>query len=115
MEKRILFISEKKTMIANALIQAMEEKAFQVIQVKANVTEISRMDDKPEIWILYLQGVERSLLDLLSYIKDQIKEHGFRLFVIGTPEEREAAKALLLQKFDRACWMFDHRDDGSES
>ena len=89
MEKRILFISEKKTMIANALIQAMEEKAFQVIQVKANVTEISRMDDKPEIWILYLQGVERSLLDLLSYIKDQIKEHGFRLFVIGTPEELE--------------------------
>ena len=76
-------------MIANALIQAMEEKAFQVIQVKANVTEISRMDDKPEIWILYLQGVERSLLDLLSYIKDQIKEHGFRLFVIGTPEELE--------------------------
>ena len=89
MEKRILFISEKKTMIANALIQALEDKAFQVVQVKANVTEISRMEEKPEIWILWLQGVERSLLDLLSYIKDQIKEHGFRLFVVGTPEEIE--------------------------
>lgn len=89
MEKRILFISEKKTMIANALIQALEDKAFQVVQVKANVTEISRMEEKPEIWILWLQGVERSLLDLLSYIRDQIKEHGFRLFVVGTPEEIE--------------------------
>lgn len=89
MEKRILFISEKKTMIANALIQALEEKAFRVEQVKANVTEISRLEEPPEIWVLYLQGVERSLLDLLSYTKDQIKEHGYRLFVIGTPEELE--------------------------
>lgn len=34
--------------------------------------------------------------------------------MIGTPEEREAAKALLLAKFERACWMFDHKDDEKE-
>lgn len=89
MEKQILFISEKKSMIANALIQTLEENAFRVTQVKSNVTEISRLAEKPEIWILYLQSVERSLLDLLSYIRDQIEEHGYRLFVIGTPEEIE--------------------------
>ena len=87
MKKRFLFISEKKTMIANALIQAMEDKMYSVTQVKASVTEISRLEDKPEIWILYLQGVERSLLDLLSYIHDQIHEHGYRLYVIGTEDE----------------------------
>lgn len=89
MEKRVLFISEKKTMIANALIQTLEEKAFQVVQVKANVTELSRIEEKPEIWLLYLQGVDRNLLDLLSFIRDQIKEHGYRLYAIGTPEELE--------------------------
>ena len=87
MQKRFLFITEKKTMIANALIQAMEERMYSVTQVRASVTEISRLEDKPEIWILYLQSVERSLLDLLSYIHDQIQEHGYRLFVIGTEEE----------------------------
>ena len=29
--------------------------------------------------------------------------------LIGTPEEREEAKALLLKRFDEACWMYDHQ------
>ena len=29
--------------------------------------------------------------------------------LIGTPEEREAARELINRKFDEACWMFDHK------
>ena len=57
MEMQALFLMEKKSMIANALIQGLEETGFQVLQVKPNITEISRVEDKPEIWLLYLPFV----------------------------------------------------------
>ena len=103
MEKRILFINEKKSMVANALISGLENAGFAVAQVKPNVTEISRLlsewgdlqpgsgtvlsGEAPQIWLLYLQSGERDLNDVLSYIKDQVHEHGVRFFVIGTPDE----------------------------
>lgn len=87
MEHRILFITEKKSMIANALVSGLEAADFDVIQCKSNITDISRMEDKPEIWLLYLQGTENHLKDVLSYTRDQIEEYGVRFFVIGTPEE----------------------------
>ena len=90
MAKQILFMTEKKSMIANSLIQGLEESAFTVIQSKPDVTELSRLADAPELWLLYLQGTEDKLKELLSYIRDQINEHQVRFFVIGTPDELEA-------------------------
>ena len=29
--------------------------------------------------------------------------------LIGTPEERQTAKEMLLKRFDEACWMYDHQ------
>ena len=103
MEKRILFINEKKSMVANALISGLENAGFSVVQSKPNVTEISRLlaewgtvqpgnttilsGDAAQIWLLYLQSGERDLNDVLSYIKDQVHEHAVRFFVIGTPDE----------------------------
>ncbi|MBR0172661.1 MAG: hypothetical protein IJQ21_07705, partial [Lachnospiraceae bacterium] len=87
---RILFISGKKSMIANALIDGLSAANFEVIQVKSNVTEISRVagaQDAPEIWILFLQGTENLMKDVLSYIRDRIDEHNIRFFVIGTQDE----------------------------
>ena len=90
MAKRILFITEKKSMIANSLIQGLDNAAFQVTQIRPNVTELSRLEDAPEIWLLFLQGMENKLTDVLSYIRDQIEEHMIRFFVIGTPDELES-------------------------
>ena len=103
MEKSILFINEKKSMVANALISGLENAGFIVAQVRPNVTEISRMvaewgipqpgsstvlpGDAAQIWLLYLQSGERYMNDVLSYIKDQVHEHGIRFFVIGTQDE----------------------------
>ena len=89
MAKRILFITEKKSMIANSLIQGLDNAAFQVTQIRPNVTELSRLEDAPEIWLLFLQGMENKMTDVLSYIRDQIEEHMIRFFVIGTPDELE--------------------------
>ena len=103
MEKSILFINEKKSMVANALISGLENAGFAVMQVKPDVTEISayvpaggasaaaaaEKTDMPDIWLLYLQASERALNKVLSYIKDQVDEHNVRFFAIGTPDELE--------------------------
>ena len=90
MEQRILFMMEKKvSMVANALIEGLKSTGFEVTQVKANVTEISHVENPPDIWLLYLQGIENRMKDVLSYVHDQIDEHNIHFFVIGTPEELE--------------------------
>ena len=88
MEKRILFILEKSSMVANALIRGLEEASFTVVRTRPDVAEISRVEDRPEIWLFFLQGADNPLMtDVLFYIREQVEEHGVRLFAVGTPRE----------------------------
>ncbi len=43
--------------------------------------------DIPRIFILYLQGEDNLMIDVLGYIKDLVEDRGIRFFVIGTQEE----------------------------
>ena len=95
MVSKLLFISEKKSMIANALIQGLENNRFRVTEVNAGITEISRLKEYPEIWVLYLQGFDSHMTDVLAYMRDMIDEHKIRLFAVGTPEEVQKALKVL--------------------
>ncbi|MBQ7214674.1 MAG: hypothetical protein IJS39_01680, partial [Synergistaceae bacterium] len=44
-------------------------------------------EDIPRIFILYLQGEDNLMIDVLGYIKDLVEDRGIRFFVIGTQEE----------------------------
>ena len=46
-----------------------------------------KKDDIPRIFILYLQGEDNLMIDVLGYIKDLVEDRGIRFFVIGTQEE----------------------------
>lgn len=91
MIKRLLFMTEKKSMIANALVDGLRAALFEVTQVKANVTEISHVENVPEIWLLYLQDTDKKMTDVLSYIKDQVDEKNIRFYMIGTTDELASA------------------------
>ncbi|MBQ7559335.1 MAG: response regulator [Synergistaceae bacterium] len=43
--------------------------------------------DIPRIFILYLQGEDNLMIDVLGYIRDLVEDRGIRFFVIGTQEE----------------------------
>ncbi|MBQ3395440.1 MAG: response regulator [Synergistaceae bacterium] len=47
----------------------------------------AKKDDIPRIFILYLQGEDNLMIDVLGYIKDLVEDRGIRFFVIGTQEE----------------------------
>ena len=44
-------------------------------------------EDIPRIFILYLQGEDNLMIDVLGYIKDLVEDRGIRFFAIGTQEE----------------------------
>lgn len=44
-------------------------------------------DDIPRIFILYLQGEDNLMIDVLGYISDMVEDKGIRFFVIGTQDE----------------------------
>jgi CheY-like chemotaxis protein len=46
-----------------------------------------KKEDIPRIFILYLQGEDNLMIDVLGYIKDLVEDRGIRFFVIGTQEE----------------------------
>lgn len=47
----------------------------------------SLKEDIPRIFILYLQGEDNLMIDVLGYIRDLVEDRGIRFFVIGTQEE----------------------------
>ena len=92
---KLLFISEKKSMIANALLQGLTDAFFEVQEVGISIKDISRVQDVPVIWLLYLQGFDGHMTNVLTYMKDVIDEHKVRLFTVDTDEELEKALKLL--------------------
>ncbi len=50
-------------------------------------TGAPKSEDIPRIFILYLQGEDNLMIDVLGYIKDLVEDRGIRFFVIGTQEE----------------------------
>lgn len=93
-------IAEALGCTESELLNGPEAKEFEVKIVMGvkNLTGLAGMEVADNSFIFGVQD-------------DKPQIHLAGKIMIGTPEEREAAKALLLQKFERACWMFDHRDD----
>ena len=107
----MLFISEKKSMIANALVEGMRASFFDVTEVQANVTAISHIENPPDIWLLYLNGTDNRLTDVISFIRDQIDEMNVRFFAIGTHDELEKTLKDLPPKCIKATFTRPFRAD----
>ena len=87
----VLFIIDKPSMIANALIDRMEEAGIPSIQEKADITSVSQIDPLPQIILMFLQDVERPLDQFFSYMRERTEETGAGFYLIGTPEELDEA------------------------
>ena len=85
-ETELLNGPEKQEFEVKILMGVKELGNMPGLEVKGNSFVYGVQDDKPQI---HLAGK----------------------VLIGTPEERKAAKALLLKRFDEACWMYDHRGE----
>ena len=60
-------------------------------------------EDFPRIFILYLQGEDNLMIDVLGYIRDLVEDRGIRFFVIGTQEELDE---VIGKKADYVAQMY---------
>ena len=60
-------------------------------------------EDIPRIFILYLQGEDNLMIDVLGYIRDLVEDRGIRFFVIGTQEELDE---VIGKKADYVAQMY---------
>lgn len=83
-----------------ALLSQQEEKA----EGKGAASSGEKLkEDIPRIFILYLQGEDNLMIDVLGYIKDLVEDRGIRFFVIGTQEELDE---VIGKKADYVAQMY---------
>ena len=70
-----------------------------------------KKDDIPRIFILYLQGEDNLMIDVLGYIRDLVEDRGIRFFVIGTQEELDT---IIGKKADYVAEMYTRPVDLQE-
>ena len=62
-----------------------------------------KSSDIPRIFILYLQGEDNLMIDVLGYIRDLVEDRGIRFFAIGTQEELDL---IIGKKADYVAHMY---------
>ncbi|MBQ7594318.1 MAG: response regulator [Synergistaceae bacterium] len=78
---------------------------------EAGASGDDKKEDIPRIFILYLQGEDNLMIDVLGYIRDLVEDRGIRFFVIGTQEELDE---VIGKKADYVAQMYTRPVDLAE-
>ena len=94
MEKRVLFIGEANSFIVNALKDGLKEPGFECLFCKLDVTDISRLTDKPEFFFIYVDEKTIQEKDALIYVRDICVEEERKLFLAGYSDELQVIEDM---------------------
>ena len=114
MERRILFISEARNFLVNAMTKSLTDAKFDVSSAEPDIVEIQLIENLPDIFIVYLEGDIKAFNGTLSYLKKLLTEEGKDrvLYLIGNQMEIDVAyevvpRALVSYAFSRPVNMRD--------
>ncbi|MBQ7615955.1 MAG: response regulator [Butyrivibrio sp.] len=105
MEKRVLLIGGGKSFMVTSIAKELREKGFEVIQASPNITEVERIENKPPVYLIYVDDIE-DMMEFFVYLRDRFVEEDISISVIGSHEEMDkiygsAAKYKLAAIFER--------------
>ncbi|WP_026670472.1 response regulator [Butyrivibrio sp. AE3006] len=104
MEKRVLLIGSEKSFMVTSIANELKEGGFEVIRTIPDVTQIERMEDKPSVYLIYIENVD-DMLEFFVYLKDKTVEDDISVSVIGSSDEIE--KILAKVSRDRLAAVFE--------
>ena len=104
MEKRVLLIGSEKSFMVTSIANELKECGFEVIRAIPDVTQIERMEDKPSVYLVYVEDVD-NMLEMFVYLKDKVVEDDISVSIIGSSEEIE--KILAKVSRDRFAAVFE--------
>ena len=87
MDKRVLLIGNQKSFMVNAIAVGLEKEGYQVVSVGPRSSEIKNLENRPEIYLLYLGDLTMDDSEVLKYLNEAIDAERFLLYMIGNKEE----------------------------
>ena len=105
MEKRVLLIGSGKSFMVTSIAKELRETGFEVVQASYNVTEIERIENKPNVYLIYVENLE-DMMEFFVYLRDRVVESDISISVIGSRDEIEkvyttASKDKITAAFER--------------
>ena len=91
MEKRVLLIGHGKSFMVNAIEKGLEKEGYGVLMTEPEREDIEDMENRPNIYLLYMGDLAESDHELLEYLNDAIDSERFLLYIIGNKEELDLA------------------------
>ena len=95
MDKRVLLIGNQKSFMVNAIVKGLEKEDYVVEAVAPLEREVSNLQDKPGIYLLYLGDMTSENAQFFRYINEAIDAERFLLYLIGNKEELNLALAII--------------------
>lgn len=104
MNKRILLIGSSKSFMVTSIAKELKQEGFEVIQVSPDVTMIERIEDKPSVYLIYIDDLEE-MMEMLVYLRDKVVEEDISISIIGSPEDID--KIIAKGYKDRMAAVFE--------
>jgi CheY-like chemotaxis protein len=86
MEKRVLLIGGGKSFMVTSIAKELREEGFEVIQSTCDVTEIEHIENKPNVYLVYVDDLEE-MMEFFVYLRDRVVENDISISVIGSHDE----------------------------
>ncbi len=86
MEKRLLMIGGGKSFMVTSIVKELCENGFEVIQSNADVTEVEHIENKPSVYLVYVEDAA-DMDEFLVYLRDRAVDEEISVSIIGSREE----------------------------
>ena len=98
MDKRVLLIGIQKSFMVNAIVVGLQKEDYQVELAQPMPGAIEAIQDKPEIYILYLGELNTDYAPLFEYLNEHIDSERFLLYLVGNNEELNLATVYIAKE-----------------
>ena len=88
MDKRILLIGDSKSFMVTSIAKELKEEGFEVTQSTSDVTQIERIENKPNVYLIYVEDLDE-MMEFFVYLRDRVVESDISISIIGSPDEIE--------------------------
>ena len=95
MDKRVLLIGNQKSFMVNAIARGLEKEGYEVVPSGLLSVDIKAIQNRPEIYLLYLGDITLDESEVLKYINEAIDTERFLLYMIGNQEELSLGLTLI--------------------
>jgi len=86
MDKRVLLIGGGKSFMVTSIAKELKSNGFEVIQSNPDVTEVEHIENKPSLYLIYIDEIE-DMVEFFVYLRDKVFEDDLSISIIGSHDE----------------------------